>query len=563
MRANVKAQRLPAGIKVGTTSNVVAPLELKKPDAPLAKKKADAYGSTPALLKSASPATVEASLPAATRSGLEAIYAAIPAESWQRVVQLGAPVESAKPYLNVGATVVVLDASKEQLTQAKQKNLRFHHLAQGTLASELPKAGIRDGNADLIIAAGKLDAPLDVALPKIFAALDSGGRFAWTYEGDRAAVEAALVKAGFSLEQHAAVNGSIGYGDAQQVLIAKKPGEPVVLPKALERMDRTSCVDRKAVLEAHGASLVQGPLALKVVAGDDSQLRSQMKTMLDAVFGNLKVDPANVPLPTVVAREGTLGKPGCDGLVLLAHPDDESGFSGGTLRAAADQGLSIKIASVTGGEGGRSSSGVSGAELAASRGKELQHVSDLLGAKGIELMGFSDFGKYSDDQRSVPTTRSDSLEKWGVMPLLEKMVRSIRENRPKTLLTFDTKHDPDYALHGHHLATGLAANLAFHLAGMPDAFPDQLKAGLKPWTPLRQQVVSSNEREGERFTKLNIDTQRKREVLEAHGSQTYSLEEMFEAIDERKPYAQLETWHLTQARDGGNLTDDPLQRLFG
>src|SRR6185503_10445132 len=121
----------------------------------------------------------------------------------------------------------------------------------------------------------------------------------------------------------------------------------------------------------------------------------------------------------------------------------------------------------------------------------------------------------------------------------------------------------DYALHGHHLGTGLAASLAFHLAGDPSAFPEQLKDGLKPWTPLRQQVVSSFEREGPRFTKQTVDGARKREALEAHGTQVYSLEKMFEALDEKQPYALTETWHLAQARDGGAMSGDATQRLFG
>lgn len=316
------------------------------------------------------------------------------------------------------------------------------------------------------------------------------------------------------------------------------------------------------MLKAHASKPLEGPLSLKIVPGDDLKLHQELQAMFEAVKQNPGIDLAQIPWPTRIANEATQGRPGCDGLVLLAHPDDETGFSGGTLRNAADQGKTIQIASVTGGEGGQSAGGAKGLALAKERGEELQHVSDLLGAKGIELMGFSDFGKYVDGQRSVPATRQDALERWGLEALVEKMVRSIRENRPSTLLTFDTNNDPDYALHGHHLATGLAASLAFHLAGDPTSFPEQLQQGLKPWTPQRQQVVSSFEREGPRFTKVDVDPKRKREALEAHGTQVYSLEKMFQALDQQQPYALTETWHLSQARDGGAMSGDSTQRLF-
>jgi LmbE family N-acetylglucosaminyl deacetylase len=530
-------------------------------------KKADAFAEKTVLAKSEAPNVEQPALPAATRAALGSLQSdvekLVPVKSYQRVVQIGASVESAHPYLSAGANVIALDPSREGLDSAKQRQLRFHHLACGTLDQPLSKIGVRDGNEDLVIATGQLPTTnLAEGLARISTALAPSGIFAWTYEGNDAGE--ALERAGFEvLKNELSSSSGIGFGESpMRVLIARKPGQHIEVPKDLERMDRTTCVDRAAVLAAHAGAPLEGPRSLKVVPGSDPQLRSELNAMLDAVTNDLGIDPSKVPLPSHVAREATLGKSGCDALVLLAHPDDETGFSGGTLRAAADHGKSIKIASVTGGEGGRSSSGATGDALAKSRGEELQHVSQLLGAKGIELMGFSDFGKYVDTQRSVPATRKDSLQKWGLMPLLEKMVRSIRENRPSTLLTFDAKHDPDYALHGHHLATGLAATLAFHLAGDPSAFPDQIKQGLKPWTPQRQLAISSNERSGERFAKISIDPQRKREALQAHGTQVYSLEKMFEALDSRQPYALEETWHLTQARDGGAMSKDPLDSLF-
>jgi LmbE family N-acetylglucosaminyl deacetylase len=58
----------------------------------------------------------------------------------------------------------------------------------------------------------------------------------------------------------------------------------------------------------------------------------------------------------------------------------------------------------------------------------------------------------------------------------------LRSFRPDVVLTFG-----DDGMYGHpdHIAVGAATDAAFQLAGSPDAFPEQMAAGLTPHTPAR------------------------------------------------------------------------------
>ena len=57
-------------------------------------------------------------------------------------------------------------------------------------------------------------------------------------------------------------------------------------------------------------------------------------------------------------------------------------------------------------------------------------------------------------------------------------MRAIRESRPDVIFTsfLDV-----YGQHGHHRAMNVATREAFDLAADPNAFPEQLEAGLRPW----------------------------------------------------------------------------------
>jgi len=66
--------------------------------------------------------------------------------------------------------------------------------------------------------------------------------------------------------------------------------------------------------------------------------------------------------------------------------------------------------------------------------------------------------------------------------IVERFVREIREFRPQVMLTFEPG-----GLYGHpdHIAVSKHTTTAFDLASDPAAFPDQISAGLEPYTPQR------------------------------------------------------------------------------
>lgn len=80
-------------------------------------------------------------------------------------------------------------------------------------------------------------------------------------------------------------------------------------------------------------------------------------------------------------------------LALHAHPDDESIFTGITLRRLADAGARIVLVMATGGELGGSRLPLDAGEtVAARRRRELEHAAELLGVHRLVLLGHRDSG---------------------------------------------------------------------------------------------------------------------------------------------------------------------------
>src|SRR2546422_10128532 len=59
--------------------------------------------------------------------------------------------------------------------------------------------------------------------------------------------------------------------------------------------------------------------------------------------------------------------------------------------------------------------------------------------------------------------------------------------------------------HGNHQTAGAMAQEVFRAAGDPNVFPDQIKAGLKPWTPLKDYARAPNARRGNSGLTVNVE----------------------------------------------------------
>lgn len=160
-------------------------------------------------------------------------------------------------------------------------------------------------------------------------------------------------------------------------------------------------------------------------------------------------------------------------LVVAAHPDDEDTALMATL--ARGWGAEVAYFALTRGEGGQN---LIGGELG--EGLGIVRTGELLAARDIDgaVQRFSrayDFG-YSK-------TAEETFRQWPREELVRDLVWAIRSFRPQVIVSIFSGTPRDG--HGQHQAAGLATRDAWVAAGDPARFPDQLEAGVEPWTPLK------------------------------------------------------------------------------
>jgi LmbE family N-acetylglucosaminyl deacetylase len=160
-------------------------------------------------------------------------------------------------------------------------------------------------------------------------------------------------------------------------------------------------------------------------------------------------------------------------LMVVAHPDDEDG---GMLAAESrGRGTRASLLTLTRGEGGQNAMTMDMYdEMGLIRTQELLRAGQFYGvdqywANSIDY-GFS-------------KTREEALEKWGYERVLSDVVRVVRMTRPLVITSVFVGAATDG--HGNHQVAGQMAQEAFVAAGDPTRFPEQIKQGLRPWSPLK------------------------------------------------------------------------------
>ena len=156
-------------------------------------------------------------------------------------------------------------------------------------------------------------------------------------------------------------------------------------------------------------------------------------------------------------------------MFVAAHPDDENS---GVLPYVS-RGLHARTAllTLTRGEGGQNLIGPDLFEaLGLIRTGEMMAAGEYYGVQQFFTRAF-DFG--------FSISPTETLEKWGKEAVLSDMVRAIRRFRPQVMVSVWSGDKSDG--HGHHQAAGLLAREAFHAAGDPERFPEQIRGGLTPW----------------------------------------------------------------------------------
>jgi LmbE family N-acetylglucosaminyl deacetylase len=190
------------------------------------------------------------------------------------------------------------------------------------------------------------------------------------------------------------------------------------------------------------------------------------------------VAPARVPAPDARYK--------ADILLVVAHPDDDTGVSTCLAKQVFDEGRRVAVAFTTRGNSGPNAVGLE-------QSKALADVRDMEARRSLAARGINNVW-FLHGQDTPTQDVLHSLETLGHGEALEEMVRLIRLTRPEVIITWL----PAYVAgenHGDHQAAGVVATEAFDLAANPTAFPEQVSAprynrgianygeGLRPWQP--------------------------------------------------------------------------------
>lgn len=160
-------------------------------------------------------------------------------------------------------------------------------------------------------------------------------------------------------------------------------------------------------------------------------------------------------------------------MMIVAHPDDEDG--GMLTYESRGQGARVALLTLNRGEGGQNiMSNDLWDQLALVRTEELLAADRRYGVDQY-FTRVADFG--------FSKTLDEALSVWGHDRVLYDVVRAVRINRPLILTAVFVGGITDG--HGQHQVSGEMAQEVFKAAGDPTVFPDQIKAGLLPWTPLK------------------------------------------------------------------------------
>jgi LmbE family N-acetylglucosaminyl deacetylase len=157
-------------------------------------------------------------------------------------------------------------------------------------------------------------------------------------------------------------------------------------------------------------------------------------------------------------------------LAVLAHPDDETFGTGGTLALYARRGVDVYLVCATRGEVGEMSAEMMAGfnTIGEKRENELRCAGDLLGLKSIYFLGYRDSGMPG----SVDNRHPQALAAQPVEKVAEEIAQYMRKIQPQVVITFDPIGG---YRHPDHIAIHHATVKAFAMAGDPQFKTDGLE----------------------------------------------------------------------------------------
>lgn len=165
-------------------------------------------------------------------------------------------------------------------------------------------------------------------------------------------------------------------------------------------------------------------------------------------------------------------------LIAFAHPDDESFGMGGAIARYAQEGVDISLICSTNGDVGTvDPEHLNGfGSVADLRLNELRCAASTLGIHEVITFGYRDSGMMGTPENNHP----DCLWQADETAVIGRIVQEIRRLRPQVIVTFDP-----YGGYGHpdHIFMHRTTTKAFHAAGDPAQYPEQLTNGLQVFSP--------------------------------------------------------------------------------
>lgn len=163
-------------------------------------------------------------------------------------------------------------------------------------------------------------------------------------------------------------------------------------------------------------------------------------------------------------------------LAVLAHPDDESFGTGGTLALYASRGADVYLICATRGEVGEMSADMMAGfnTVGEKRESELRCAGETLGLKSIFFLGYRDSGMPGSEDNKHPR----ALAAQPVEDVAAEVARYIRRLKPEVVITFDPiggYYHPD------HIAIHKATVRAFELAADAGFVSEELE----PYQPAK------------------------------------------------------------------------------
>jgi LmbE family N-acetylglucosaminyl deacetylase len=184
----------------------------------------------------------------------------------------------------------------------------------------------------------------------------------------------------------------------------------------------------------------------------------------EAPFQPLDLDRGSTGLALALRRLGVSTRV----LWVTAHPDDE--MNGVLVRLSRGLGVRTALLTVTRGEGGQNAIGP---ELFDALG--VLRTGELLAIHRYDAVE-QYFGRAWEFGFSFSV--EETLAKWGREETLGDVVRVVRAFRPDVIVTLPLEGAGGGQ---HHQAVGRLAREAFRAAADPARFPEQGRAGLRPW----------------------------------------------------------------------------------